>query len=175
MEEFDYEYYLIEGDIVARAIETEEKNTVELYLNGAWQEKDYDEEITKRWPDLGKSIIGIDYGIAMETLGKEADFIGRYSDDIKPRKDISTLGQIETMDEKEFINVVANDIVNDLDDEAKQITLEYPEYDHFGRGLWIRNHYLWCQNLPEKYRHPDDLSVDIFSRVIEILKEQTDR
>ena len=85
MEEFDYEYYLIEGDIVARAIETEEKNTVELYLDGAWKEADYEEEITKRWPDLGESIIGIDYGIAMETLGKEADFIGRYLDDLEPR------------------------------------------------------------------------------------------
>ena len=175
MKEQNYEYYLINGGIVARAIETKEKNTVELYLDGAWQEKDYEEEITKRWPDLGKSIIGIDYEVAMETLGKEADFIGRYSDDIKPRKDISIFGSIEAMDESEFINVVANDIVDDLDDEAKQITLEYPEYDHFGRGLWIRNQYLWCQNLPETYRHPDDLSVDIFTRVIEILEERSEK
>lgn len=170
MEEFEYEYYLINGRIVARAIETKEKNTVELYLNDKWQEMDYEEEIAKRWKSEDGSIMGIDYQIAMETIGKVADFIGRYSDDLAPRKDVSKLGPIYSMDEEEFIDLVANDIVNDLDEEAKQITLEYPEYDHYGRGVWIRNHYLWCQNLPLTYRDPDDMSEDIFNRVIEILK-----
>lgn len=73
--------------------------------------------------------------------------------------------------EQEFINAIANDIVEQMDDEAKAWWLNNPEYDHFGRGMAIRNEYLWVRNLPT-YREPDDLSVDIFTKVIEILKEQ---
>lgn len=71
---------------------------------------------------------------------------------------------------KEFISHVVDDIIENLDDDGKQYWIDNPEYDHFGRGMWIRNKYLWGKKLPGPYCHPDDLSVDIFKKVIETLK-----
>ena len=75
------------------------------------------------------------------------------------------------MSEEEFTNSVVDDIVDNLDDEDKQNWIDNFEYDHFGRGMWIRNKYLWGQNIPSTY-HPDDLSEEIFKKVIEKLKEK---
>ena len=72
--------------------------------------------------------------------------------------------------EKEFINHIVNDIIENLDDEGKQNWIDNPEYDHFGRGMWIRNEYLWGQNLPFIFEL-DDMSEVIFNKVIEALKE----
>lgn len=72
--------------------------------------------------------------------------------------------------EKEFVSHVVNDIIENLDDEAKQNWIDNPEYDHFGRGMWIRNEYLWGQNLPFIFE-PDDMSEVIFNKVIEALKQ----
>ena len=72
--------------------------------------------------------------------------------------------------EEEFIDNVVNDIVDNLDDEGKQNWIDNTEYDHFGRGMWIRNKYLWGQNLPFIFE-PDDMSEVIFNKVIEALKE----
>lgn len=74
--------------------------------------------------------------------------------------------------EEEFINSVVEDIIDNLDDEEKQNWIDNPEYDHFGRGMWIRNKYLWGQNLPFVCAFPDDLSSDIFENVIKKLKEK---
>lgn len=71
--------------------------------------------------------------------------------------------------EEEFIGNVVNDIIDNLDDDEKQNWIDNPEYDHFGRGMWIRNTYLWGQNLPFML-FPDDLSSVIFEKVIEELK-----
>lgn len=71
--------------------------------------------------------------------------------------------------EEDFINNIAEDIVDNLCDEDKQNWIDNIEYDRFGRDMWVKNKYLWGQNLPFIV-NLDDLSLDIFNKAIELLR-----
>ena len=86
-------------------------------------------------------------------------------------EDMSKTNNAKLITEEEFIDNVVNDIIDNLDDDEKQNWIDNYEYDHFGRGMWIRNKYLWGQNIPSTY-HTDDLSVEIFNKVIKTIKEK---
>ena len=75
-----------------------------------------------------------------------------------------------TISLEDMVDEIVEDIVNTkLTDENKKEWLKYPEYDHFGRGMWIRNEYLWGRVLPLYCVQPDDISELVFNKVIECL------
>ena len=76
-----------------------------------------------------------------------------------------------------FINSVAIEVVESLNDEEKEYIRNNPDpyLYHFSLGLSIRNQYIHNKDLSEKLDHPffmaDDLSGEIVQRVIAILLE----
>ncbi|MCR5024370.1 MAG: DUF4116 domain-containing protein [Lachnospiraceae bacterium] len=88
------------------------------------------------------------------------------------------VAKIKTYDEKiteenrqaqEYIDTIAKDVFDNLDDRSKEYIFAHPDSTehHFGMGMGIRNKYdLWGEQ-PEflKGMHPDDLSSMIMDRV----------
>ena len=87
--------------------------------------------------------------------------------------------QIEAESLEEFIDLVAKDCIEEMEDEDKSIILENPDpvYHHFGLGMYIRNRYLWKRDRSKDkdfrmgmYR-PDELSPMITERIIQELQK----
>ncbi len=70
---------------------------------------------------------------------------------------------------KEYIDTIAKDVFDNLDDEAKEYIFDHPNSTahHFGMGMGIRNQYGLWKEQPSflKGVHPDDLSAEIVERV----------
>ena len=67
---------------------------------------------------------------------------------------------------------LANDIINDLDNNTIEELKLKPEYSHFGFGLYIRNKYIY-NNKKNKYRiDADHLSSLIYDKILEIISNQ---
>ena len=77
------------------------------------------------------------------------------------------------MDQQQFIETSAEDLIRNLSEEDKAALLQNPEYTdhHFGLGMYIRNHYIYTnQDLRLPAVMADGLSHKIFDQAISILK-----
>ena len=87
--------------------------------------------------------------------------------------------QIEAESLEEFIELVAKDCIEEMEDEDKSIILENPDplYHHFGLGMYIRNRYLWQRDSSKdrdytiRMYRPDDMSMMITERIIQELQK----
>lgn len=69
-----------------------------------------------------------------------------------------------------YVKEIANKVINELSKEEKEKLLKISDYSgvHFGLGLYIRNNYIY--NKIDLNVDADDMSYDIFNKIIEILK-----
>jgi len=77
------------------------------------------------------------------------------------------------MDQQQFIETSAEDLIRNLSEEDKAALLQSPEYTdhHFGLGMYIRNHYIYTDpDLRLPAIMADGLSRKIFDQAILILK-----
>lgn len=81
-------------------------------------------------------------------------------------------------DKDKFVQETAEDVIKNLTDEDKASLLQHSDYveHHFGLGLYIRNHYIHGKpvNATKFPFGADGASHEIFDRVIELLKEESD-
>ena len=99
-----------------------------------------------------------------------------YSKNLKKYdKENKSFNEIMEQTQKEvddIINMLADEIINNLDDNIRQELKKKSEYNHFGFGLYIRNNYIY-NNEKIKYRfEADDLSSMIYDKIIEKLSEK---
>ena len=81
------------------------------------------------------------------------------------------------MEQQQFIEKSAEDLIRNLSEEDKAALLQKPEYKdhHFGLGMYIRNHYIYTnQDLRLPAVMADGLSHKIFNQVISILKTKAE-
>ena len=69
-----------------------------------------------------------------------------------------------------YVKEIANKVINELSKEEKEKLLKISDYwgKHFGLGLYIRNNYIY--NKIDLNVDADDMSYDIFNKIIEMLK-----
>ena len=81
------------------------------------------------------------------------------------------------MDQQQFIETSAEDLIRNLSEEDKVALLRNPEYadHHFGLGMYIRNHYIYTnQDLRLPAVMADGLSHKILDQAISILKTKAE-
>lgn len=79
----------------------------------------------------------------------------------------------ETLEEcskkkQKLVEELANEVINDLDDETIETLKTKPPYNHFGFGLYIRNNYIYT-NKNKIIGDPDSLSAMIYAKILEII------
>lgn len=69
-----------------------------------------------------------------------------------------------------YVKEIADKVINELSKEEKEKLLKISDYSGklFGLGLYIRNNYIY--NKIDLNVDADDMSYDIFNKIIEILK-----
>lgn len=80
------------------------------------------------------------------------------------------------LDYSKKLECIVDDIINNLTKIEKKKLLHHSNYNdyHFGFGLYIRNHYIY-NHFDLNMIEPDDLSEEIFNRVVEKLKVEKNR
>ena len=69
-----------------------------------------------------------------------------------------------------YVKEIADKVINELSKEEKEKLLKISDHSgkHFGLGLYIRNNYIY--NKIDLNVDADDMSYDIFNKIIEMLK-----
>ena len=69
-----------------------------------------------------------------------------------------------------YVKEIADKVINELSKEEKEKLLKISDYsgEHLGLGPYIRNNYIY--NKIDLNVDADDMSYDIFNKIIEILK-----
>ncbi len=70
---------------------------------------------------------------------------------------------------EKLVDKLADDIINNLDKKMIKKLKRRPKYDHFGFGLYIRNNYIYNNEQIKYMIEADDLSSEIYDRIIEKL------
>lgn len=84
--------------------------------------------------------------------------------------------RIEVQKYNEVVTRIANKVYANLDDEKKAYIFDHPDSgsNHFGLGLYIRNHYIYNEEYEFDYYHPDHLSGDIVSKIASMIIDNYD-